>query len=528
MLQKWIDVANDDQLKLISIALSKCFVDVARDKFGNHFCLKMMSSRAAQVINCQKGSIGLSQLMSNVATLAEHQHSSHVIQRIVEQQVWTQLSKETKIEIANAISSNLPRLARHKLGSHVARKAFSVVFGVGESWQDSIDKSIQIEDFDKKLDENENNESEPGEEEQDVVEILLKALDTSFLQLAIDQFGCRLFEACIRCDHSKLTECLVTNCVTNINRLARHTFGALSARAVINGMQGNDNKKEIHLRNICNALAQHAVSLARDRQGNLVLQAAIRGSAGLDKNGSLNFVKSEGESISSSIALKLLPHSVPLCLDWFGNRVIQRLLESLPRESKLFEQLTSRIVSQKEELSDSQYGKHVLKVIESGVFPAIGDNYEEIQTQEDYMRMGLPEELVGMQIVKKNLPGWQPDMNIPSAGGSYDGYDQESNTLDHHYVSYDEMNGRGGGRSGGRGSRHGGGRGGRGRRGGRDGRHNSNNRNARINISRKKGRNEPYTRMYDDSTRRMRGGRGKYHSQSRRTNDNAIIPGKFI
>ena len=79
MLQKWIDVANDDQLKLISIALSKCFVDVARDKFGNHFCLKMMSSRAAQVINCQKGSIGLSQLMSNVATLAEHQHSSHVI-----------------------------------------------------------------------------------------------------------------------------------------------------------------------------------------------------------------------------------------------------------------------------------------------------------------------------------------------------------------------------------------------------------------------------------------------------------------
>ena len=96
LLQKWIDVASEIQLKRISIALSSCFAAVSRDKFGNHFCLKMMSSRAASVINREEGAKGLSQLIMNVATLAEHQHASHVVQRIVELQVWSQLSDATK------------------------------------------------------------------------------------------------------------------------------------------------------------------------------------------------------------------------------------------------------------------------------------------------------------------------------------------------------------------------------------------------------------------------------------------------
>ena len=247
LLQKWTNVASEIQFKRISIALSSCFAAVSRDKFGNHFCLKMLSSRAASVLNRQEGMKGLSQLIMNVATLAEHECATHVVQRILELQVWLQLSDDTRTNIAAAIGKNLPRLARHKLGLHVARKAFSVVFGGSD-----------------------------GSSEKKSASKLLRALGSCFLQVAMDQHGCRLFQVCIGCGHDDLTELLVSQCCANINRLSRHMFGSVSVRALLNGYKGLPGVRDASIQRICDALAPHSASLARDRHGNLVLQAAIR------------------------------------------------------------------------------------------------------------------------------------------------------------------------------------------------------------------------------------------------------------
>ena len=96
-------------------------------------------------------------------------------------------------------------------------------------------------------------------------------------------------------------------------------------------------------------LLHHSVTLARDRQGNLVLQAAIRA------------IKTP-----QSLAEALMLHCVPLALTGFGNRVIQRLLECLPRDEPLFLQLNERIHTHKDELEGSKYGKFVLSTIEKG------------------------------------------------------------------------------------------------------------------------------------------------------------------
>ena len=422
LLQKWIDVASEIQLKRISIALSSCFAAVSRDKFGNHFCLKMMSSRAASVINRDEGTKGLSQLIMNVATLAEHQHASHVVQRIVELQVWSQLSDDTRTDIAAAIGKNLPRLARHKLGVHVARKAFSVVFGGSD-----------------------------GSSEKKSASKLLQALGSCFLQVALDQHGCRLFEACIRCGQDDLTELLVSQCCTNINRLSRHTFGGLSVRAVLNGCKGSPGVRETILQRICDALAPHSVSLARDRQGNLVLQAAIRATKTAES--------------SKALAEALMPHSVPLCLDWFGNRVVQRLLECLSRDSEIFLQLTNRIETHKDELEESKYGKFVLSTIEKGEFPAVGPDYEEIQAREDMLMMGLPAELQGIDLDDK--PPWAMSLSSEMLGD----HSNSRNGRGGGGRGKNRNNSRGGGRGGDRNNsrdRYGGGRGGKGDR--RDGR----------------------------------------------------------
>jgi hypothetical protein len=249
-----------------------------------------------------------------------------------------------------------------------------------------------------------------------------------------------------------LTELLVSQCSNNINSLSRHTFGSLTVRAVLNGCIGTHDERETILQRICDALAPHSVSLARDHQGNLVLQAAIRRT-----------------KLPTLLAKALMPHAVPLCLDFYGNRVVQRLLECFPRDSDIFLQLTNRIETHKDELEVSKYGKFVLFTIENGEYPAVGPDFEDIQAREDMLRLqGMP--LDGEMPWSVNNMSNDMSSSTPSQYGGYGGYDNGRNSRDNN------RNGRSGRDRISRGGR--GGRSGRGGHGGHRG-HRSGSRDYR-------------------------------------------------
>ena len=70
--------------------------------------------------------------------------------------------------------------------------------------------------------------------------------------------------------------------------------------------------------------------------------------------------------------LALFPHVVPLAFDWFGNRVVQALIECLPRvgpDADLYASMIDRLLSCKAEMEKNKYAAFVLKklnVIQGG------------------------------------------------------------------------------------------------------------------------------------------------------------------
>ena len=64
----------------------------------------------------------------NIATLAEHQHASHVVQRIVELQVWSQLDVDAKIDVASAIGKIFPCLHGTSLAYMLLARHFQWCF----------------------------------------------------------------------------------------------------------------------------------------------------------------------------------------------------------------------------------------------------------------------------------------------------------------------------------------------------------------------------------------------------------------
>ena len=211
------------------------------------------------------------------------------------------------------------------------------------------------------------------------------------------------------------------------------------------------------LHSVCKAMAPHAVAMAKDRHGNLALQAAIRqtgtaqekqqdrqraeqgirgnggnergrggradpkspGERGSDSSGSgggMNKTRrrnhqktsrnrrhdSDDDNVSSSpssqgspshgynriehgesttepcreLVLALSPHVVPLALDWFGNRVVQALIESLPRvgpDADMYTAIVERLLSRKVEMQESKYAAFVLKKLNDAERDKDGD-----------------------------------------------------------------------------------------------------------------------------------------------------------
>jgi uncharacterized membrane protein YgcG len=448
LLQKWSEIASAEQLRKMSTALSRNFAATSRDKFGNHFVLKMItfispngvlntgeteehSTRtAATASDASAGQIsqkdkatsaqhseGLTQLCYNLATLAEHQHASHVVQRVCQANVWCQLDVNTRITITRALCANISRLSHHKLGMHVARKAFQTIFGR----ESSYDNQPKIK------------------------ELLMAAFRENFQQISTDQHGCRMVTIAMGCRDDALTETCVLRACVNIQRLVKNTHGTAALKAVITYCHyRGDGGTKFMLHRICKAMSPHAVAMAKDRHGNLALQAAIRqtggalqqkhdrrraeagsrggggggggrggrsgskspvdrgsGSGGgggtnrtrrrnqqrrsrqqrndndVDDDGggssspgspSHGYSRIEhGESTSEpcrELVLALSPHVVPLALDWFGNRVVQALIECLPRtgpDADLYMGMVERLLSRKTEMEQSKYAAFVLK-----------------------------------------------------------------------------------------------------------------------------------------------------------------------
>ena len=101
------------------------------------------------------------QLCHNLATLAEHQHASHVVQRVCQLMCG---ASYTCIMITRALCANISRLSHHKLGVHVARKVFQTVFS----------------------------HQSPCQNPQTIKDLLMTAFKENFQRIATDQHGCRM------------------------------------------------------------------------------------------------------------------------------------------------------------------------------------------------------------------------------------------------------------------------------------------------------------------------------------------------
>ena len=390
LLQKWSEIASKEQLMMISAALSRNFAAASRDKFGNHFVLKMITYVSPVVIFNDNAKIdtddivetnagenestiehtplahdseGLRQLCYNIAELSEHQHASHVVQLVFKVSVWWQLTIGTQIKITEALCANLSRLCHHKLGVHVARKAFHTIFDATKA----------------------------GIHERRPQELLLSALKENFRSIAKDQHGCRMIAAAMGCHHDDLTEVCVLQACASVQSLYRATFGAVTVKTIIiDCYYSRDGGTKSMLHKICNAMSAYAVAMAKDRHGNLVIQAALRHAAtwNVKKDKKLdnvpilncmNDTNKQGSKIRAhkpvqhgdytlepcrELILSLKSHIIPLSLDWFGNRVVQTLIECLPRISReldLYHSIRKDLMLQKSKLESNKYAIFVLR-----------------------------------------------------------------------------------------------------------------------------------------------------------------------